>query len=419
MSQPITQPPAVGVEQVRAPGAAKRHLHQVDLVRILTFACVIGVHVVSPTTDGASVVANGLLMLLHFTRETFFALTGFVLTYSYLSRPLHLRPFWARRYLLVGVPYLAWSVIYFAINVVTQPAQPWSALLGQFATNIAEGTAWYHLYFLLVSLQVYLFFPLLLWLLRATRGHHGLLLGVSAAIQLALTWVYMYRPPTAGVLGGLMANSSALVISYQFYVLLGALAAMHFDRMHEWVCGHLRLIGIGVVVIGALTEGWYLLAQQSSHQPWAASAVMQPAMLPWSVAATAGLYALGVCWARARRESSLSSHAIAGASNRSFGVFLAHPAVLWVVLTAGSGWLPSHLGAPWLSVVAYVLAVLGALAVTEVAYRSWLSLALTGRQRKRSTNSVRRGDYSAATRQQNSQRQESSSRLDLEAGVRP
>jgi hypothetical protein len=93
--------------------------------------------------------------------------------------------------------------------------------------------------------------------------------------------------------------------------------------------------------------------------------------------------------------------------------------VLWVVLMAGSGWLPSHLGAPWLSVVAYVLAVLGALAVTELAYRSWLSLALTGRQRKRSTNSVRRGDYSAATRQQNNQRQESSSRLDLEAGVRP
>ncbi len=64
---------------------------------------------------------------------------------------------------------------------------------------MALGTAWYHLYFLLVSMQIYLVFPLILWLVRKTAGHHGVLLAISAVIQLALTSWLMYGGAHVGV----------------------------------------------------------------------------------------------------------------------------------------------------------------------------------------------------------------------------
>ena len=45
---------------------------------------------------------------------------------------------------------------------------------------------YYQLYFLLVIMQFYLVFPLVLWLLRSTKGHHGLVIAVAAAAQLAI-----------------------------------------------------------------------------------------------------------------------------------------------------------------------------------------------------------------------------------------
>ncbi len=47
----------------------RRHVHEADVVRVLTFACVIGVHTLSHSAPASSVSANGILMLLHFTRE--------------------------------------------------------------------------------------------------------------------------------------------------------------------------------------------------------------------------------------------------------------------------------------------------------------------------------------------------------------
>src|SRR6266567_2035321 len=97
----------------------RAHLHQVDLFRILTFACVIGAHVVGNSLDPGNVPGNGVVVILHFTRQAFFALTGFVLIYQYGRRqPLNTRAFWRKRFPLVGIPYLAWSVIYWGYSIV-------------------------------------------------------------------------------------------------------------------------------------------------------------------------------------------------------------------------------------------------------------------------------------------------------------
>src|SRR6201999_1653030 len=93
--------------------ADKKHLHYIDLVRVLTVALVIAVHVLGQETLPATVTAGALLAVGHVSREVFFLLTAFVLTYTYRGKAPKPVPFWRKRFLYVGVPYLAWSLIYF------------------------------------------------------------------------------------------------------------------------------------------------------------------------------------------------------------------------------------------------------------------------------------------------------------------
>src|ERR1700753_610140 len=98
---------------VEARAASRRPpLHEADVVRVLTFACVIAVHTIHYTNPAGSVGGNGVAVLLHFTREAFFCLIWFVLVHPYLGRSVDVGPFWRKRFVAVGVPYLAWSVIY-------------------------------------------------------------------------------------------------------------------------------------------------------------------------------------------------------------------------------------------------------------------------------------------------------------------
>ena len=99
----------------------------------------------------------------------------------------------------------------------------------------------------------------------------------------------------------------------------------------------------------------------------------------WSAAIGLGLLAIGTLWADRRTEGSRTSKVVDLGSDRSFGIFLAHPLVLWALLEIGGGWFARKIATPWLTLVMYMLVVIGAILVTEVARRSPLSLALTGR----------------------------------------
>jgi peptidoglycan/LPS O-acetylase OafA/YrhL len=363
----------------------RQHVYEADVVRVLTFACVIAVHTVAHTEPTNSVGANGFEMLLHFTREAFFVLTGFVLLHQSLarSRPMAAGAFWRRRLAAVGVPYVTWSIIYTGIQA-TAGWRSSSYELNHLLSNLAFGTAWYHLYFLLVSMQIYLLFPLIDRLVRATLGHHALLLISSATAQLVILSYQMYWPPKHGWLASVANHQDALIISYQFYVLLGAVAAMHLDELRALAVKYRRGVIVAVLTGAIGAEAWYLLAVRSGVGAERAAAVLQPVMLVWAVAAVAGLFLLGTRYQRRRVAGSRLDRALATASDRSFGVFLVHPLVLWLLLQGQVRWLPNFPDLP-LTVVAYVAVVAGSLAATELFRRTPLSLALTGRRELRPT----------------------------------
>jgi peptidoglycan/LPS O-acetylase OafA/YrhL len=358
-----------------APRTAAVHLYEIDVVRILTFACVIGVHVTSHTVASTDVALYGLLTLMHFTREVFFALSSFVLIYSYLRKPVPMRKFWPRRFLLVGVPYLVWSAIYFWSSNLRSPSGTFVDMLGRFMIHLLDGTAWYHLYFLLVTMQVYLLVPVIAWLIRKTRGHHTLLLVISGIVQLILLSIYMYRPAWSPW----SAYNGQFFVSYEFVIVLGAVCADHHHALLDWVRTHRRLIALITGITAVLTIGVFLLQWALGLKLYQAGTPLQPIEMIWALGVGLGFLALGSFWAERRRPGGRLARAVEFGSDRSFGIFLSHPFVLWVLMWVGNDWFEKTIPTPWLTLVMYILVLVGATLIADVARRTPLSLPLTGR----------------------------------------
>lgn len=360
--------------------AARRHLGQVDLIRIVPMIGVVSVHTLIFTQPTTSVGANAVLMILHANREVFFFVTAFVLFLSTAQREAEpLGRFWLRRYPVVVVPYLAWTFIYWlqTQNWVPWPPVPALKLLWE---DLSLG--WFHLYFLLVTMQLYAAFPLLAWLIRRTRGRHWWLLGVSAGIQVAFTALYQYgQALQPGWLMTWFSYAQVELTSYQLYFIMGALAADHLDECLAWIRRHGRA-ALGIVLgTTAASEAWYALNLAVGESPEIASGVFQPAALLVVVAALVGLAMLADRLSRTHPTDGRLWRSVRIGARTSFGVYLAHMLPLQLLLlTPIAGLIGVHaLPLPLQAPVVLALVLAATFGLVLALQRTRLSVALTGR----------------------------------------
>ena len=201
---------------------------------------VVSVHTLAFGGGTVTMSIGAVTTIFHTSRELFLLLTALVLTYNYGHRDrLKAGRFWRRRFWLVVPAYVTWSAIYYAADGRGRGAFP-----AAFVHDLLNAGARYHLYFLLVSMQIYLLFPLIRWVLRKTERHHGWLFGVALGYQVWLTIGLHYKVgrhgngPLAQFLNG--AGQGYWVDTYVFYVVAGALAGWHFERLCAFTRRYLR-----------------------------------------------------------------------------------------------------------------------------------------------------------------------------------
>jgi peptidoglycan/LPS O-acetylase OafA/YrhL len=356
----------------------KQHLHYVDLVRVLTVALVIAVHLLGQEQLPPTLAAGALLAVGHVSREVFFLLTAFVLVYTYRNRPVRPLSFWRRRFLYVGVPYVAWSLIYFlADNAQLDPVS--SALL-TFGQSLLDGAARYHLYFLLVSMQIYLVFPLIRALLNATRRHHMVLLGLACAYQ-----IFVYLAVQRGFWFG---QPDPWLTSYLGFVLAGGIAAWHTEALVAWTRARMRRVFTGcLVTIGIGLAVFFGEVFIGGQNPLVASDVFQPVTVIESVGVAWAFLALGLRWQDRGRRAGKLVHAGADAS---FGIYLAHPLLIQGLFigTSAIGLTSLAQRAPTVAVLVEMVVFVPLLYLAAGLLAVWLrhtpfSLALAGRARVR------------------------------------
>ncbi len=346
---------------------------------------VIGTHVLLYTAPGLSRGAGALYMLLHVNRELFFFVSAFVLAYSTgaAQQRFDVARFWRRRYPLVVVPYLAWTLVYWLlVSELQAPGRvpsP-SALVEDLATG------WLQLYFLLVTMQIYLFFPLLAWLVRRTRGFHWLVLLVSGALQLGLDWIFQYRPGLIpGPIFGAALWAQDEVSSYLFYVVAGVVAAAHWRQLVEFGRAHRRHVILASLLIIGGGELVYLWNLHAGYLPESASADLQPAVLPLVLAALALLWSVADWLVETLPQDTGLWQTVRRGADHSFGVFLAHMVPLVLLLQPGVVAILQPHDMTWeqVAILRVALTLVVTLSLVTVLRRTPLSLPLTGRYSRR------------------------------------
>src|ERR1700729_4348149 len=155
------------------PGVRGGYISQFDSFRVIACCAVVLQHSLLWNVQSGNTTAWAFVMLLHFSRTAFFFLAAFLLTYSQITRPRSTRGFWRRRYVQMGVPFLAWTGIYWVFTMASGGSwdQAWPLLW----KDVVYG--YYQLYFVVVLLLLYLVFPLVLRVLRATSHHAAIMAG--------------------------------------------------------------------------------------------------------------------------------------------------------------------------------------------------------------------------------------------------
>jgi peptidoglycan/LPS O-acetylase OafA/YrhL len=355
----------------------RQRLDQVDAMRPMKQAGVIGTHVLTFFTPAASGVSTGAVMLLtHFSREGFFFISACMLTYAYMDLDRGgLRRFYGRRLVAVAVPYLCWSVIYFLYLLPTAHYASAAVALENFAKEIATG--YYQLYFLLIIMQYYLVFPLLMMFLRRTRDHHGAIVVIAALGHVGLMTLLHWT-----IVPVLRTGWFEEFTPYAFYLIAGSIAAFHLYAINEWLVRHARLV-IALTVAAAIgAEAVYFLAATGvTTALGAGNDPFQPSVIPFDVGAIACLYLLGVFLVKPGRSRRLRA-AVRSGSDNSYGVYLSQMLFINALIWAGWARLDSVVWWPLLCAATVVIVFLAGVALTSLLARTPLAVPLTGRQQQ-------------------------------------
>ena len=358
---------------------ARRWLGQVDAMRPIKQAGVVSTHSILYFAPAAASVGSGAaLLLLHVSREGFFFISACMLTYAYTDLRLcdraGLARFYRRRIVSVVIPYLCWTLIYFFYLLPTSHYASAGTAIAHLARMAATG--YYQLYFLIVIMQFYLVFPLVLMLLRRTRGHHGLVIAIAAAAQVAIAIATHWQLFPALMVR--YAQQDAL--SYLLYLIGGGVIAFHIDEVHAWVCGHARLILALTAAAALAAEGIYFLAQQGvTTVLGAGNDPFQPSVIPFNIGAIACGYLAGVALVRPER-SRRTKAAVRVGSDDSYGIYLAQMVFITALTWLGWGRLSSVIPWPVLCLATVGIVFACCIALTGLLARTPLAVPLTGRK---------------------------------------
>ncbi len=320
----------------------KPYVEACDFVRSVTLISMVAVHATWYMANGGKWVgASVILAILHYTRESFMALTGFVLTYSLYDQSIHWGHTLWRRYRLVLLPYLFWSAAYM---VMFRHFPDVSAFIIKYLKNLLHGGAWFHLYYLLVTMQFYLVLPLFLRLMRWGRHYPWRVIGGAFLFQFILMAYDQYgigpHPH------GLNLYTGEEVWTYTAYFVMGGVGALHWTRLRAWLASHRGAIALMSGAAALVMLAQFFVETYRAHNMARADSVVQPAMIPWASAVIVLLAAIGTRYEARRPSQSSRWPIIKPIADLSFGIYLVHPMLLqwWTDLLASYGFYhPSYL----------------------------------------------------------------------------
>lgn len=350
----------------------KVHLGEADYLRVFGLIAIVYIHALGfflAMTDAKTysyIVQELSVNLLRFGRYIFMFVTGLVLFYRYDSGKPDTLQFYKRRFVNLVIPYAVWTGFYLLVQRWAEMVS-WLGLGGFSALwlkNLIDGNAFYHLYYILVAIQFYLFFPIFILIFKPSNPLRCIKIILAGGLLVSGSYYYLLEAQGANILAiaagtrleaviaMVLQYKDRLLFSYLAFYFLGGLAGLYFNEWRKWLTEQRNLIFGSLVLSAGLVCGEYFYFYQHLGRSWEMTiSVFKPSIFLYSIAIILVLSRLSLTLER--RGFMRSIFTILAAN--SLGIYLIHPAVLFIFHSFFWGYL-KYLG-PFVFILDPALAI--------------------------------------------------------------
>lgn len=222
----------------------KDKLYELDYMRFIACFAVMIVHI---TATGVTEYIHGsfpyTLMLLFnrslkFTTPVFIFLSGVTsfYSYSYKNKEFNYIDFLKKRLSKVLIAYFIWCIIYYAayINIGYYAID-----IKFFVKNVLQGTMSYHLYFVIIIVQMYIVGPVFYFILKNTEKKVSILIFVGIITYLCAEFIRFNL-------------SDRLFLKYMVFYMLGIYVSMEYSNYLSWIKKKRILIILGYITMSLI-----------------------------------------------------------------------------------------------------------------------------------------------------------------------
>ncbi|MGN7470496.1 acyltransferase [Brevibacillus sp. SAFN-007a] len=272
-----------------------------------------------------------LLILLRFGRSLFIFATGMLLFYWYQKREMDWAAFWKKRWRVIVLPYMIWTAVFTGFKLQSMDPR---VLAGPFFESLFTGSAFYHLYYIPLYLQLNLLFCLVKpWVERFLSFRVLVVLFVGQIGLYALYQVLFINPLweidwTASSLLRFVQHTYVsgqnYVHMYLFTFALGAYAGMNLEKWRMWTWR----LQVPACVLAGVTAIWmandYLSGAVSYYE---SLNIFRPLYLLYTVAFLASFYSLSRYLGRLPKLGSWLSRM----ARQNMAIYIVHPLILFLL----------------------------------------------------------------------------------------
>lgn len=233
---------------------AKR-FEEIDIMRVMGFLMVVDQHILGAyaklreTRFGDALILHFLYLVGRPAVPMFIAITGFTLFYANYNR-FEIKSYYTKRLKTIAAPYLFWSL---ASIIIFHEFDKLKNLLPILAT----GTASYHLWYMGMSIRLYILFPIILaltpWILRKSKAEKSLML-----ITFCIFYWMIFREKDflssslSAFFFGSSSGFSKIFIDYDpifwsIYLVCGAIVFFRYEAFKTVVLKYSKLIFISYI----------------------------------------------------------------------------------------------------------------------------------------------------------------------------
>ncbi len=299
-----------------------KRVKDLDVLKGLAITAVIIIHTTGSGTVDFGPSTHSYFMYLALNRLTQFAVPTFIFASSVLLSYVHandfhtitagkLKDFYIKRFVRIIPPYMIWTLLYlFFKHAVSGSLE--DITLKSYLKCLCIGTGYYHLYFIVIIIQLYIFMPYIMYCISKLHLRFGPTVLISAALQAA--FYYSYK----AFLSAYLQRPASLLPWYMVLVFIGTWIGTNYEEYTKKERHVIALLPITIVTGVYYTYLYHLV---NIGKPISTSVFNFTWYVYVTTAALLLLYA----------STKVRIPFFENAGKLSFGIYLMHPLFLNVM----------------------------------------------------------------------------------------